>query len=255
MLPDSKTQNLVPVDYIQSLSHPDMLRLVREIDDPTILRQIAGIRFGLEASMENESITEPFVRWPVINKDFHPWLPVLLAKVAKAELENQLKEPLIVLAIPRSATPYMHPIIEEQIFPGAFFPWVMKEDQLELYGIKPHNAHRLPVPSYVHGRDPQTHLRNTQDILFFHPELYERKTVLILDDALAEGVSAITISRFLKEQLKARTVLFATPMAKIMQGGESNIAHDGSIDSADVIIHVTRVHGFRQSVEFYSQRS
>lgn len=252
MIPDTLTRRVPDIEYVSSLSHPDMLRLVRETHDPVLLRSIAHVRFAREASMENEDLNEPFVRWPVINQAFQPWLPVLLAKVVKAELQDKLNGQLIVLAIPRSATPYMHPIIEEQLFPDAVTPWVLKEDQLELYGVKPDHSVRLAVPSYVHGRNPQTKARNTQDILFFHPETYRGKTVLIIDDALAEGKSAITTGRFLKEELLAQTVLFATPLAKIMQGGESNIVQDGSIDAMSVIIHVTRVQGYQQPVEFYS---
>lgn len=239
-------------EILQSLNPTDLLLLVKDRDDPNILRRIAQARFAIEARMENDDFQAPFIRWPAMNSELKPWLPLLLAKVAKRDFAlSDNNDRLVVIGIPSSATPYIEGVQKHHLFSSAVFPHLLKPQQFEKFGVSVNGTLSLAVPSYVHGRDPKTGARGTQDIFFFQSEVYEGATVVCFDDALAEGLSAEFIGKFVKQTLHARRFLVAVSMAKTVQGGEEKLKQSDVVDNLSVLIHVTKTHGKGKPIEFY----
>ena len=229
---------------IKDIPPQDLLNVV--LTEPYYnLRNIACSRFHKEAVMDNDNNREPFIVWPPINKQPEPWLPVLLARVALHELQNHLfsNGSLIVIGVPQSATWYADRIQEYGIFPNAIYPQVLKKEQIDNLQIDTTNARSLPVPSYVHNRDPLTRERNPQDMYFFSPEIYQDATLLIVDDAIAQGTTLESIAQFAKEKLEVNQVLVASPMAKAIQGGLKCLTRSIIIDGFSVLINVIQTHG------------
>ncbi len=240
-------------EAIANLSSRELLDFVLKTDDPSMLREIAGVRFGHEAKVENDDLLAPFIRWPVINQGLQAWLPVLTAKVAKADFSDAIDGATIcIIAAPRSATPYLEHIQTAQIFPHAFYPGVLKQSQIDAQGIIPNGAKALAVPSYVHERNPQTHARGTQEMFFFDTDCYAGSTVVLFDDALAEGETAITIGEFLKNNLGADKLFVSVPMSKPIQGGHNKLLSSNSIDGLSVLIHVTQTGGRGMPIAYHT---
>lgn len=238
-------------DKIRSFSPNDLLGLVLKERAPCI-REIARTRFPLEAATLNDDPSAPFVLWPAINREpFQPWLPVALGKVAQQDFHLQnLRDHLVVIAAPRSATWYLDPIRTHDLFPGALFPDVLKQVQIQEGGLLRDGTMEIDVPSYVHERDPKTNARGTQTIFFFDPGIYDGKSVIIFDDAIAEGMTLKTLAQFMKERLQAAQVFVAAPMAKQVQNGLATLRSDPNIAGVSVLINVTKTHGKDGPIEF-----
>lgn len=245
-----QSQWLTP-DHLRSLTANDLLSFVVKSNDIKTLRHIAQIRFAGEARMENEDNNAPFIRWLAMNQELKPWLPLLLAKVADRELSLNEKQNLVVIAAPSSATPYIDHIKRYHLFFNAQYPLVLKEHQFEEFRVSKNDTPYIPVPSYVHGRDSLTGARGTQDVFFFQPEIYEDATIILFDDALAEGLTAETIGTFVKSRLHARQFLVGVSMAKAVQGGEDHLKTSGLVDGLSVLIHITKTYGKGKPIEFY----
>lgn len=240
------------IGELTNMPPQDLFKLVLETQQVELLREIAKLRFPLEATLENKNPQEPFIVWPAINREPRQhWLPLLLAKVAKAELLQDRYERLVVIAAPRSATWYLPIIWENAVFPQAVCPHVLKEDQLEEFKLQAEASFQLSVSSYVYNR----HSRNgnphgTQTWYFAEPGVYKNSTILMLDDALAEGVTGLTVTQALKEQLGASRVFYAAPMAKKVQGGLERMQQSPYISGMSILINVTKTNGPGGLIEF-----
>lgn len=237
-------------DYIRSLRPNDLLSLVVEIDDVSVLRHIAKIKFATDARMENEDNDAPFIRWPAMNQRLEPWLPVLLAKVTGMELCLKGRENLVIIAAPSSATPYIDYIKQHQVFPNAQYPLVLKAHQFQQFGILQGDVPHIAVPSYVHGRNPLTGARGNQEVFFFEPGIYQGATVVFLDDALAEGLTVATTGAFVRSALQASQFWVGVSMAKAVQHGVDFLLGNSQIDGLSILIHVTKTHGKGKPIEF-----
>jgi hypothetical protein len=238
---------------ISQLPSTDLLDIV--LKEPVYhLRTIACDRFNEEANMVNDNDSQPFILWPAMNREPQAWLPVLLARVIQQELKIYLaqKNQLIVIGVPKSATWYTDEIQKNNIFPNALFPQVLKKSQIDELHLDTKDALVLPVPSYVHNRDPISGMRNPQDIFFFEPKKYEDSTLLIFDDAIAEGITGVKFAEFSKNQLGAKHVLIASPMAKDIQGGLRRLNESSYVSGFSVLINVIKTHGQHGKMFFRS---
>lgn len=249
--PPDHVSSLTP-DEIRALSPRDLKDIVLHSPDVNFLRMIAGVRFGHEASVQNDDPQHPFILWPPINKEPHqPWLPILLASVAKQEFAPYLNgDPLVVIAMPGSATWYIEHIKESNIFPNARFPLVLKERQLAQYNRPLKEAHALQVPSYVHGRASSGEPRIPQTMYFFDPDLYKGANVIKFDDALAEGITTSVTAKFVVNTLGARSMLAAYPMAKEIEGGRTILESHPAVTALSTLISVLDTHGLGQAIDY-----
>lgn len=234
---------------IQSLSTGDMLKLVLDTESAAEIRRFARARFAVEAAMMNDKPEAPFILWPAINKEpRQPWLPVALAKVARAEIPRSHRRD-VVATIPSSATWYGEQIRAHHLYNGAVYPLVAKAKQLEALSLNPAEGIRIDVPSYVHNRQLDG-TRGTQDMWFFTPEIYQGASLTLFDDALAEGYTGMAVARFAREELGVAEVHLAVPMAKAVQGGRERIMDSGLIDSVSTLITVTATHGQGGTIQY-----
>jgi len=241
------------VNVLDHMNTHDALEYVNSISGLSELYRFARQRFGTEAQMVNEDNLQPFILWPAINREpLQHWLPLALTKLALFEFPQLVDEDkLIITAIPRSATWYLHIIKKLNLFPNASCPLLLKQSQFSTYRTSGNGAVELPVPSYVHNRDPKTHKRGYQSIYFFNPNNYQGATVLFLDDAVAEGSTLATIAEFTKNELGAKQVFCVTPLTKEVQGGANLLKLSPYIAGFKTLITVTKTSGKGQPVEFY----
>lgn len=221
----------------------DLLGIVQKERSLSFLKSIAAIRFQQDAYMNNNKPLEPFVRWGAINVEPEAWLPITLGKIAEIEAQRFIKGSQIVVAtIPNSATWYQEHLKCNGIFKNASYPPVLKEPNEDA------NYTVAPVLSYVHNRLPDG-TRTPHDVYIYFPGLYQGKTVILVDDAIAEGTSIYQMAKKLKE-LGARFIIAVAPLAKAMQGGITKLYGSGVIDKLVVLITVTRTTGQNQPMEF-----
>jgi hypothetical protein len=238
-------------DHIRSFSLRDLFNFVQTTNDPHVLRSVAGIRFGAEATVQNDDHAHPFISWPAINREPAPWLPIALAKVAQHEFQEYRNGDLtVIVGTPRSATWYSEPIRQAHVFPNSFFPLLLKEKQFEKYGADPSQAVSLDVPSYVHGRSSSNDPRVPQRMYFFQRHVYDGASAIIFDDALAEGVTVSAIARFVTEELGARRVFAAFSMAKEVEGGLSVLGQSQAITKVVTLVTITGTHGKGKTIEY-----
>lgn len=226
------------------LSPDKIMTIVMNESSSERLRSIAHSRFVIEAQVMNDTPESPFILWPAINKQPQPWLAALTGKIANQELQLDTHD-LTIICVPSSATSYKDPL--KNIFPKARFPDVLK--QLN-DSVKRKHSIPLEVPSYVHNRQMDG-TRGTNTMHFFDLEQFKPNgTTLIVDDALAEGYTAIEIATFLTHQCKQDTIYFATPLAKKIQGGEKRIKENGIIKGISIVINVTETQGKGKPIQF-----
>lgn len=226
------------------VSPDEIMTIVMNESSSARLRAIAHSRFVIEAQVMNDTPESPFILWPAINKEPQPWLATLTGKIAKQELHLDTHD-LTIICVPSSATSYTDPL--KNIFPQARFPKVLKR---LTDSDKASKSISLEVPSYVHNRQMDG-TRGTNTMHFFDLEQFKPNgTTLIVDDALAEGYTAIEIATFLTHQCKQDIIYFATPLAKKIQGGEKRMREHGIIKGVSIVVNVTETHGKGKPIEF-----
>lgn len=251
-IPDRFTEN--HFNDIRTTPSEVLSQRVYETDNPTLLRLIGKELFRREASVQNDNPDAPFILWPAINKEpRQPWLPVLLAKTAKADFHDQLQDThLVIVGPPASATWYIEYVQKHNIFPGARFPRVLKEAQIKELGLDTKDAQPIEVTSYVHNRQLDGS-RGTQTMHIFDQHLFMPNgldvTLLLLDDAMAEGKTAEELAREAKKRFPISRVLIASPMAKLRQGGKDRLLQSPYIDGVSTIVDVVKTHGKGQPID------
>lgn len=227
---------------VSSLTSEELFDLVMRENSVPVLKTIARFRFSTEAQVMNDNKNAPFILWPAINQKPQPWLAALTGSIAKHELQLSDNN-LTILCVPSSASWYQDTL--KKIFPNAVYPRVTKhpEENLPL-------PITLEVPSYVHNRNMDG-TRGTNTMYFYDRELYKPQgTTLIVDDALAEGYTAIELAKFLKNQFAQDTIYFASPLAKQMQGGIIRLKKSSLIKGMSIVITVTNTQGKGKPIQF-----
>lgn len=227
---------------VSSLTPEEVFNLVMQEHSIPLLKTIAHTRFDSEAQVMNDNTSAPFILWPAINKKPQPWLAALTGTIAKHEL--QLTDTnLTILCVPNSASWYQETLTK--IFPNAVFPRTTKYLDRNLPFPK-----TLEVPSYVHNRNLDG-TRGTNTMYFYDTELFKPQgTTLIVDDALAEGYTALEIAKFLKNQYAQDNIYFATPLAKEIQGGIIRLNNSGLFKGMSIVITVTNTQGKGKPIQF-----
>lgn len=251
--PNAELFKVVSRDVIQCLSPRDLLSYVRRIDDARILRLIADARFQTEARVMNDDPKEPFILWEAINKEPRQhWLPLVLGKVVRTDFQHKLTgNRQIIVPVPASASWYGATLRDNHLFRGAQFPLVLKDRQLEEMAIDPDSTRATAsVHSYVHNRKLDG-TRGTQNIHFFNPDVYRGADLILIDDALAHGLTALELGQFAKEELGVNQVFLGVPMAKELQGGIDRVLSSPHIDGLSVLVTVTGTHGKGQPIDYH----
>lgn len=235
--------------FIQQMTSRDVYQLVEKTNASMDLFYIVQSRFAAQAHMLNDDNNEPFIEWKPMNKALEPWVPLLLGKIAKMELQAIGSTPTVIIGAPNSATPYALQIRQLGVFADVRFPLVARapHDGELLLDHKPHMV--IPVRSYVHDRDPVTNARTPHNIVVFDPEVIDGASVLLIDDVVAETVTATEFGRGLL-QMGAKEVHVAAVMTKEMQGGARLLRENPAIKSVTALIQVQKTNGRNGSIEF-----
>ena len=225
--------------------NPHELRvLVSKIDDPAILRDIAGCQFekgSRVATLENDNPKEPFIRFAPMNRGLEIWVPMLMAKIAAAELPDGPESIDFIIGAPASATPMIPTFQELNLFPDASYPQVLKVRQLT--NGRPSGYLEFEISRYT-NRHPDG--SRSQERVLIQPDAYDGGVVLIADDVMAEGGVFVDLARIFTAELKAREIHSVVFLSKgRIQGGTEILENHPSIASVTTVLEVDRIEGKR----------
>jgi hypothetical protein len=248
MFPQESTTGF-RLDHIQHMTPADVYNIVDRTQAQEGLLSIVRARFASGAHMLNDDDKEPFIEWTPMNRELEAWVPILLGKLTRMDLDMKSMQPTVIIGAPDSATPYAEQIRDYGIFFNAEFPRVVRAPRIGELGLENEPHVIIPVRSYVHDRDPKTNQRTPHDIAVFTPELLPGSRVLIIDDVIAETVTADELARGLRA-LGVREVYVAAVVSKEIQGGVQKLRNNPNVTSATVLIQVNRTNGQNGPIEF-----
>jgi hypothetical protein len=248
MFPQESTTGL-QIDHIQQMTPEDVYNIVDRTHSQESLLSIVRARFASGAHMLNNDDTEPYIEWTPMNRELERWVPILLGKLTHMDLDAKGAQPTVIIGAPNSATPYAEQIRDYGIFLNAEYPRVVRAPRIRELGLENEPYVIIPVRSYVHDRDPKTNERTPHDIAVFTPELLAGSRVLIIDDVIAETVTADEMAKGLRA-LGALEVYVAAVVSKEIQGGVQKLRNNPYVNSATVLIQVNRTNGKNGPIEF-----
>lgn len=217
-------EGIVPVpgsylDEVREMSDPGELRalLIGDMKDNASLYARPGLPFKPEA---------PFIYYTAMNREPEMWVALAKAKVAKAELQIGDGKDWVIMTVPRSAKWEEPTIRESGLFPEAEF-WPLIKDGEIPPEFKPQG---VDVLSYVHKRQDDGS-RGTEMMQIADPAKLEGKSILLFDDALAEGWSLYKLVRALRGYSVARVDAIVTLSKGNVQGGQARVTELGVLDT------------------------
>ncbi len=214
------------------------------IKDGEELRDLAWNDFKKTAMVVDHNPESPFIVWPAINRQpYQVWLPVVLLQAVKLEIKpwlNELNE-AVVMGVPSSGQWYGEVLKRVEVLErdGWQVSYARLEKEKNLVSEIGDGVWRVGVPSYVYQRK-QDGSRGKEKMILFNYEVVRGKVVVVLDDAIAEGLTLSYLGEGLKKELGARKVVVAGAMAKTMQGGKKKLAENKFIDKVISLVDVTK---------------
>lgn len=186
----------------------------------------------------------PLIVYEAMNRRPEAGVAVLLGRLAKLELGREDGTGLVIIGTPRSASWTGRVVEGAQIFAKARLTQVTKD----LASVPVYSSYcEVPVSSYTRGRHApagsQGGTSGLEIMYVVNPDQIKGKDVLLLDDMVAEGVTAITLAQAMKEDLGARRVEVAVVMSKLMQGGSDRIRESGFVDGLVEGVRIAEVLG------------
>ncbi|MBI2009988.1 MAG: hypothetical protein HYS86_02290 [Candidatus Chisholmbacteria bacterium] len=181
----------------------------------------------------------PFVRWPAMNVKAEGGVAAALGRLAQMTFGLDGDSRLVLFGIPRSARFMGQSIMEAGLFPGASVALVTKDPREIAPGT---SVSQVDVLSYVHNRRPDGS-RGAEVIHFSNPEQYPGATVLVCEDALAQGRTLEGVGGHLRE-LGAERVYGVVALSKgFIQGGTEAVLASGFFDGLIEAVRVAEVIG------------
>ena len=212
-------------------------------EDEVKLRELAWSDFRRTARLVNDDPEAPFIIWPAINREpYQVWLPVLLAQVVRLRLrgwERKGRE-VAILGVPSSGSWYGEVLrrmgVLERDGWRVSYPQI---DKLKNLKKRPEKGWGVLVPSYVHSRGSDGS-RGKEEMVVFEPDRLRGKVAVILDDAIAEGLTFEYLGRGIRHELGVEAVVVAGAMSKEMQGGIERLRRVKEIDKVISLVEVTK---------------
>lgn len=219
--------------FIESASAEEMYRLIEQVTDLNLIRQIIAIRFFNEARLDNDDLKNPFIIWEAMNREPQSWIALAIAKVAKKELNIQDGD--AIFTIPSSGT-WLEPELRK-MFPNSIFPVLKKEK-----GSADISYAQFDVLSHSNSRAPRTMF------LCSDPSDFLGRRIVIFDDVVARGDALKGVSTTLREITGGNTnITAAAVMDKTMQR-EKNV--DLGVDKYSRLFAVDKVENYDGAVSF-----
>ncbi len=214
------------------------------IKDGEELRDLAWNDFKKMAVVVDHNPESPFIVWPAINRQpYQPWLPVALLQVVRLKIKPWLDElnEAVVMGVPSSGQWYGEVLRRVGVLEkdGWQVSYARLEKEKNLASEIDTGVWRMGVPSYVYQRK-QDGSRGKEEMVLFEPEAVRGKVAVVLDDAIAEGLTLSYLGEGLKRELGAKKVVVAGAMAKIMQGGKRKLEENEFIDKVVNLVEVNK---------------
>jgi hypothetical protein len=201
--------------------------------------------FQNSARLKDSNPQAPFIEWPDLNQ--HPYGPDQLwtkgPSPALAQAVGEITYQLFfgridcIISAPRSASMLWQVIKDEGRIPNIAYPHILKQEQLNGWG---EDFEKFPIPSYTQNKQADGS-RGMVD-MFFEPAGYAGKSVLLLEDALAEGRVTGSMSEILKRHFNAAELHILVVMSKgLIEGGTEHLNSHPDVDSLVEIVTVSDV--------------